>query len=96
MSRALADKNLHTMIIRYVDSPELRHLTVPVVDIDQIQRLLNEFRNLYSIQFLLWAKAISSVEITACVKTLMPRCLISRDSSSVSIWLDQRMKTTNS
>ena len=76
------------MIIRYVDSAELRHLTIPVVDIDQIQRLLNELRNLYSIQFLPRTKSISSVEIIASVKTLMPSCSISQDSSSVSIWLD--------
>ena len=90
-----AEKNFHSMIIRYVDPSKLRYLQIPITDIDQIQRLLNQFRNLHGIRLLQRFGLISIEEMIAYLRALMPGCSIWRDGSSVSFWMDQRMETTN-
>ena len=88
MIRELAENDISSMIIQYVDPSKLRHLDIPFVDIDQFQRLLNRFTNLFSIRFRPIIVGIYLEKISAYVKTLLPGCSISYGSSSVLIWMD--------
>ena len=95
MIRSISGKDIHSTIMRYVHPSKLRYLEIPVLDIDQVQRLLNQFRNLSSIQFLLWIQSVSSRVISNYVETFMPDCSISSDSSSVRVWMSQPVEITN-
>jgi hypothetical protein len=88
-------EEIHVTIIRYINSAKLRHLKIFIRDMDEVKMLLDKSRNLFSIQFSLWNQSVSSEEITAYVKTLMPGCLISCDNCPVSIWMDRRVEATH-
>lgn len=78
-----------------INPSKLYRLRTPVVDINQYQKLLNQFRDLLSIQFLSGTESISSEEIFTHVKTLMSGYPILHNSFSLWIWMGRRVGTTN-
>ena len=88
-------EDVYSVIIHYVDRSKLRHLDIFVINIHQVQTLLERFINLCAVRFRFQSELISSEEISDYLMTLMPDCSIWQDSYSVSIWMDQRVKTTD-
>jgi hypothetical protein len=71
--------------------------TLTLTRICQVEMLLDTFTNLFSIRFRLRSECefIYPGEIIAYQKTLMRGGSSSHSSSSVSIWMDLRVETTD-
>ena len=88
-------KEIYSIIIRHVDWSKLRHLEIPICNLNHVQMMLsNRFRNLYSVRFCFNTDLLTSEEITAFVKTSISDCSIWADFTSVFIWIGERMEKT--
>lgn len=93
-TRTADGRDIYSIIIRYVKRSKLRHLKMRIVGIDQVKTLLETFRNLLSVRFLLKDGSITFEETLLYMKTLMPGCLTLYNHFSLSIWMDKRVKTS--
>ena len=80
-----------SIIIRYVDRSKLRHLEVPICDLNHVQMLFNRFRNLHSIQFRFNPESLSAEQLIDFMKVLMPACSTGYDCPAVAIWIGERL-----
>jgi hypothetical protein len=87
-------EKVHSIIIRHVNWSKLRHLEVPIWNLNHIQTLSNRFRNLKSIRFLFDSGSSTSEEVIAFVKPSMPDCSIECDYPVASIWIGKRPENT--
>ena len=81
-------------IIQYVNLARLQYLEISVTNMDQVQMLLERFKNLFSIKFI-FLPWVDCGKLIAYAKALMPGCSVSQEHFAVSIWMDQRLETTN-
>lgn len=89
--RTVAGRDIYSLMIQYIDPLKLRHLRIPHVDIDLLRRLLNHFRNLFTICLFSKYPMHYLEEINEYVTALMPKCTISYDSEWIAIWMDRRV-----
>jgi hypothetical protein len=82
-------------VFDHVDRSKLRHLEVPVRDLNYLRTLVDRFRGLCSIRFYFDTESLSPEEFADSVKTLMPDCLILVEYSIASIWIGERLEKTN-
>ena len=87
-------EQINSIIIRHVNGSKLRQLQVPVCNVNQIQMLLNRFRNLCSIQLVSYTESLTCDKLIAFVKASMPGCSTLSDSGVASIWLGERKDAT--
>lgn len=80
-------------VIRCVSPSMLRHLEISVSDMNQVQMLLERFRDLVGITFLTHSRSLTTAPIIGYVSTLMRGLSISEKQSAVSIWLGERSQT---
>ena len=89
--RSLRELNLlcsgdaFSAIFRGVDSSKLTILSIPVDNLNQMQALLETFRNLISVRFPLPETPMTTQEILRCVETVRRGSLIVESHGSVSI-----------
>ena len=88
-------EQINSIIIRHVNGSKLRQLQVPVCDLNQVQMLLNRFRNLCSIQLVSYTESLTCDKLIAFVKASMPGCSTLSDSGVASIWLGERKEATS-
>ena len=85
-------EDVYSIIIRHIDRSKLRHLEVPIFNLNHVQMLSNRFRNLCSIRFCFDAESLFLDQLMDFVKRLMPDCSIGYEFSIVSIWTGQRLE----
>ena len=86
-------REICSVIIRHFNRLTLRHLNIPIFNLDQLKMFLDRMTNLLSFKVCLSMQSPTSVEIIDYVnKLLMNECSILEDSGSVSIWMDARVK----
>ena len=76
-------------IIDYINPSKLRHLNIPVRRTDQTRKLLETFTQLTSVTFS-FSDQMLSEQILLLLSKLWRGCRISKDHSSLSIWLGER------
>lgn len=90
----LSIEEIYSIIICYVHQSKLRHLAVPVRNLNQVQMLLDRFRCFFSIRFCYVNESLTPEQISAFVKTLMLGCSILEDYPVVSIWLGEQVTSS--
>ena len=88
-------EEIYSVIIRHVERSKLRHLKVPICNLNHFQRLFDRFRDLFSIGFFPVIGSITSEEIIAHIKAVIPGCSVLEDYPVVSIWIGQQLERTN-
>ena len=81
-------------VIRCVHPSLLQHLEISVSNINQVQMLLERFRDLVGITFLTQRRSLTTAPIVDYVSTLIRGLSISEKQSSVSIWLGERSQAS--
>ena len=76
-------------VVRYADPSKLRHLRVPVFDIDDVQLLLGRFKDLITIKFDLRGRVGTSEQIVNHLKTLTNKYSCVTSGSSMFIKMGQ-------
>lgn len=82
---------IFSLIIRHVDSSKLRHLEIPIYNLNHIEMLLDRFRDLSSIRLFPQTGFLTSENVTTFVKSLTRGCSALNDNGSVSIWIGERL-----
>ena len=83
----LLEDEVCSAVVRYVDQWKLRYLTVPVGNLNHVQMLLERFQDLFSINFSLRIRSVTSEEVITYVKKFRHDCSIQGQCHSVSVWL---------
>ena len=89
-------EEIRSAIIRHAYESKLRHLEIPVSNLNQVQMLLDQFRHLFSIGLCSTNESLTSEKIIVFVKTLLPYCSILKEDFRVSIWIGERLERSNS
>lgn len=91
----LSAEEICSTLIRHADRSKLRHLKAPIFNLNHLRRLFNRFRDLFSIGFFPVIGSITSEEIIAHVKALIPGGSALKDYPIVSIWIGEQLERTN-
>jgi hypothetical protein len=79
-------------IIGFLAQSNLRHLNLPIFNLDQIKMILDRFPTLSSLTLRVSTGSISAAEIFDYFRTSWPDCSMVKDQEFISIWLDDRSK----
>ena len=85
---------MYSIIIRHVNWSKLRHLEVPVYNLNHVQMFLDCSRGLFSIRFCSMNALLTLEQIIAPVKALMPDSSILKEYCAVPIWIGERVKSS--
>ena len=76
-------------IIAFLDRSNLRHLNIPIFNLDQIKIILDRFTNLFSLTLCLSTGSINSKQILDYFQTSWHGCSIVTHQEFISIWFNE-------